>query len=476
MKTNKSIFVSLAALIIILLGAVEPRVVNANDADRQVLRERLEFWYVADGTTTPRPAPEILDNDDVARGTEEGAFWSNPSVSGLHGLVRSLLRGSADGGDDRLQHFVRRAIEITPGDGRVRIVMFDDVTQPMSPAATVRGNWGGCPQPNGFMWPCATHYDPNNVHTGAMWLGANYFSNSTPAKLGTFLHELMHTQDRTDGRPHLFTVGGTNYRYGTDGRHFGVEVIPNRAMTYKEGIANAMRLMYDAAASRRYMELVANNDFLWVERAGPPAGSGISPDAWLHAQLTAAGVTPDTVPESLRSRLRRDLVENYDAYRIHNLPPRFVLHNEYIIALIISVYTEYVDPSRFFNGLRSTNDALYQASGSGLAVLFEVLSNAGLPAGTTLADVSRASYQGQQSHMLPLAFSDYFTGFRSTSKAEFESLFENLLPQGWIDLYWDVHRDAVRAAVSAPSATHAASRDDLTSVAMALGLTQSRSD
>jgi len=55
-------------------------------------------------------------------------------------------------------------------------------------------------------------------------------------------------------------------------------------------------------------------------------------------------------------------------------------------------------------------------------------------------------------------------------------LFENLLPDGWINLYWDTHRDAARAAVTAPSAAHAASRDDLTTLAMTLGLNESRPD
>lgn len=476
MQRVNSITVNILVLLLFIVGAVGSPIVHATEDDRNILRDRLAFWYVADGTTTPRPAAEVLDNTAVAQGNESGDFWSNSGIPGLHGLVRSLLRAPDNGGDQQLQHFVRQTIDITPGNGRVRIVMFDDVAQPMTPAATVRLNWGGCPQPNGYMWPCATHYDPSNAHTGAMWLGAHYFATTNQAKLGTFLHELVHTQDRTDGRPHLFTVGNTNYRYGADGRHYGVELVPNRAMTYKEGIANAIRLMYDGAAARRYIDLVANDDFLWVEKAAPPAGSGIHPDAWLHAQLTAAGVSPDPVPEALRNRLRDDLVNNYDAYRIHNLPPRFVVHNEYILALIISTYTEYVDPARFFNGLRSTNSALFEASGSGLAVLFETLCNAGLPAGTTLADVSRTSYAEQQSHMLPLAYADYFTGFRTGSKTEFASLFENLLPQGWINLYWDIHRPTARAAVTAPSAAHAASREDLTSLAMALGLSQSRPD
>lgn len=476
MTSANRIIVRIFALVLLMATGAWSALSVASEEDRRVLQERLEFWYVADGTATPRPAPQVLDNEAIATGTESGDFWNNSGIGGLHGLVRSLLRASDNGGDDQLQHYVRQTIDITPGNGRVRVVLFDDVAQPMSPAATVRANWGGCPQPNGYMWPCATHYDPDNAHTGAMWLGAHYFSTTNRSKLGTFLHELIHTQDRTDGRPHLFTVGNTNYRYGADGRHYGVELVPNRAMTYKEGIANAIRLMYDGAASQRYMDLVANNDFLWVEKATPPAGSGIHPDAWLHGQLTAAGVSPDPVPEALRNRLRDDLVNNYDAYRIHSLPPRFVVHNEYILALIISAYTNYVDPVRFFNGLQSTNNALFRASGSGLAVLFETLCTAGLPDGTTLTDVARASYAGQQSHMLPLAYADYFTGFRTTSKAEFETLFENLLPQGWIDLYWDIHRPTARGAVTAPSASHAASRDDLTSLAMALGLNQSRPD
>jgi len=476
MNTLIHALVRLLAITLVLSALSWADTARASAENRQVLRDRIDFWYVADGRTTPRPAPEILDNGDIATGTETGAFWSNARISGLHGLVRSLLRDPGNGGDELLQQFVRQTIDITPGTGKVRVVMFDDVTQAMQPRATVRANWGGCPQPNGSMWPCATRYGPERTPIGAMWLGANYFATTNQSKLSTFLHELMHTQDGTDGRAHLFTVGSRTYRYGADGTHYSTELVPNRAMTYKEGIANAIRLMYHGSASRRYLDLVANNDFLWVERTEPPAGSGIHPDAWLHRQLTAAGVTPDTVPADLLSRLRSELVDNCDAYRIHHLPPRFVLHNEYILALIVSEYTRYVDPIRFFNGIRETNDALFQASGSGLAVLFDVLCHAGLPDGTTLADVSRASYAGQQSHMLPLAYADYFTGFRTTSKSEFAELFENLLPQGWINLYWDVHRDTARTAVQAPSAAHAARDNDLTALAMALGLNQSRPD
>lgn len=468
--------VRLLSIVLVVSALLWADTARSSDENRQVLRDRIEFWYVADGRTTPPPAPEILDNAAIATGTETGAFWSNARIGGLHGLVRSLLRDPGHGGDELLQHFVRQTIDITPGAGRVRVVMFDDVTQTMLPRSTVEANWEGCPQANGRMWPCAMRYGPESTPIGTMWLGAHYFATTDQAKLGTFLHELMHTQDGTDGRAHLFSLADRTFRYGADDTHWDVELVPNRAMTYTEGIANAIQLMYHGSASRYYFNLVANNIFLWVERAEPPAGSGIHPDAWLHRQLTAAGVTPDTVPAEVRNQLPSELVDQYHAYRIHNLPPRFVLHNEYILALIISEYTRYVDPIRFFNGIRETNDALFQASGSGLAVLFDVLCHAGLPAGTTLADVSRASYAGQQSHMLPLAYADYFTGFRSASKAEFSELFENLLPQGWIDLYWDIHRDTARATVQAPSATYAARDDDLTSLAMALGLNQSQPD
>lgn len=460
------------ALLVLFLAVSWHSPAQAN----QVLRDRLEFWYIADGTQTPRPAPQTLNNEQISQGTENGAFWNNAQVSGLQALVRSLLRPSNNGGDAQLQYIASRIISITPGSGKVRVVLFDDASQPMSPAATVRSNWGGCPKPNGSMWPCARHYSAQRSIVGAIWLGANYFASTNRSKLGTFLHELTHTQDATDGRPHLFTVGNRTYRYGADGTHYGVELIPNRAMTYKEGIANAIRLLYDNGRRARYFGLVANNDFLWVERTEPPANSGIHPDAWLHRQLTQAGISPDTVPADLLSRLRRELRDNYVAYRIHNLPPRFVLHNEYVLALIIAEYLDYVDPQRFFTGLRDVNDALYQASGSGIAVLFESLSNAGLPQGTTLEDVSRASYAGQQSHMLPLAFADYFTGFRTNSKQEFAALFESMLSQQWLDLYWDVHRQTARSAVTGASAGHPASREDLITLAMALGLNRSEPD
>lgn len=466
---------SLPLLLALAAGSLLPsNPAMANNADRQVLRDRLEFHYVANGNTTPRPAAEILNNSQIHGGTESGNFWSNASVAGLQGIVRALLRDNSNGGNDMLQYYVRRVVEINPGARKIKVVLFDDVSQTLNRSQT-RSNWGGCIKSNGRAWPCATHY-PSGTFGGAMWLGAHYFRTASTSKMGTFLHETMHTQDRTDGRAHLFTVGGRSYRYGSDQSHYGVELVPNRAMTYKEGIANALRLRYDNRSEQRYFELFASNDFLWVERGGPPAGSGVSADAWLHSQLTAAGVSPDTVPADLRARLTPNLVNNYDAYRFHRLPPRFVLHNEYVLAMIMDKYMDHVDPSRFFSGLSQVNDALFRVSGSGIAVLFEALCNAGLPTGSSLAEVSGSSVTSEHGYVLPLAYADYFTGFRSANKAEFASLFENLLPDGWINLYWDTHRTTARGAVTAPSAAHRAQRSELTDIAIALGLRQSRQD
>jgi len=316
-----------------------------------------------------------------------------------------------------------------------------------------------------------------------MWLGAHYFSSGmsgtrlSRSRLSTFLHELVHTQDQTDGRAHYFTVGNRNYRYGSDGDHYNTELVPNLAMTYKEGISNAIRLLYDAAAENRYFRIFSINDFLWVEKNEPPAGSNISPDAWLYTRLTRMGIAEDTVPAALRTRLASDLLTNYAAYRFHRLPPEFLVHNEYVLAVIISKYLQHVTYERFFSAITQVNQALFQASGSGVAVLYEALCTSGLPVGVTASDISSASYPGRKTYFLPLAYADYFTGYRTTTKDQFKALFENALPNNWIDGYWDGARETVRAAV--PSYTtggRAPQQGDFTSIATALGITSSQAD
>ncbi|MGD2215911.1 MAG: hypothetical protein PVJ64_04120 [Gemmatimonadales bacterium] len=457
----------------LILTLVQAGTLNGDPAsDRQILADRLLFFYIADPNASPAEQGEALDNAAILAGTEQGAFWNDAATAPLQGLVRRLLRDARNGGDEVMQYYASRIVALSEGDRKVVIFMFNDLNQALT--ATARNNWGGCLDGNGKAWPCAAWRDADGVD-GVMWLGA--FHMRTARARSTFLHELVHTRDRTDGRAHYFTTGGVNYRYGQDQVHYGVEILPNQAMTYKEGIANAVRLLYHYRSEVQYFDLFAQNDFLWVEKAAPQAAAGVSPDVWLYNQLQAAGVAEDPVPEDLRQRLRPELVNNYAAYRFRTLPARFMMHNEYVLALILAKYAEYVSPGRLFFAIGAVSDELYLASGSGLALLFEILGELGLPEEMSL-DGLQQSYEGPKRHLLPLAFVDYFTAYKTPAndRRAFAALFEDMLPQPWVDAYVTGYQAAVRAAAPAAGGTGRPTPGDLTDIALALGIQTSEPD
>ena len=89
-----------------------------------------------------------------------------------------------------------------------------------------------------------------------MTLGQAAFNGGTAGSAtGTFIHELVRTQDRSDRREHMFTISRSSHSYGADGTHYDVEAVPNLAATYQEGIANAVMMTVDGAA-RRLLRLV----------------------------------------------------------------------------------------------------------------------------------------------------------------------------------------------------------------------------
>jgi hypothetical protein len=64
-----------------------------------------------------------------------------------------------------------------------------------------------------------------------------------------------------------------------------------------------------------------------------------------------------------------------------------------------------------------------------------------------MSAVTGVNEAGPKPYLIPLAYADYFTAYRSQSKDDYKSIFENMLPQEWVDLYWDGYKDAVRSAV-----------------------------
>lgn len=468
-------------------------------SDRDYLRGKLSFRYVHTPNSTSS-AVEVLDNAAIASGTESGTFWASPSLRGLHGLVRALLKAPGQGGDANLQNVAARTVRIL--DRPVMITLVNDMTAPLSQAAMT--HWDACDDGNGRAWPCASNAsvtDDQRAHcaqtlrrpvparqdatwAGTMTLGQAAFNGGTAGSpTGTFVHELVHTQDRSDRAAHMFLVSRREYHYGDDGTHFDIEAVPNLASTYQEGIANAVMMTMDGREARRMFDWFASNGVLMVEKTALRPGTGAgeapcwttvtspSPDIWLYNQLRAAGVrevrrSPNPFP-------------NYAYFRIRDLPPRFIVHNENIIALVFSEYARHLGLSNFMAALKANDATLFRVCASSIAQLYDRLCRAGNRGALPHASEARGLVSGDAAtprpYLIPLAYADYFTAYNATTKAEYASIFENMLPQEWVDLYWDRYKSQVRLA--APVTASSPPRPEhLTQIAIALGVNQSTAE
>jgi hypothetical protein len=463
-------------------------------ADRNTVRDLMRFYYV-EQINNATYTPVLLDNAAIMTGTETGVFWTTAAMSGPQNLVRALLKPSNSGGDGNMQRIAAKILRVL--NKPVRVNLLNDASTNVGTVA--RNRYGACVGDNNKAWPCASNMTisddraadcarilgvaaparTDNVWAGTVCMGTAYFSASGAMsfKFSTILHELVHTQDYTDGRGHLFWVGTRNYRYGADGSHFGTEAIPNRAMTYKEGIANAIRLMYDNGRLNEMFTWFASNGNLLVERAIHPPGStpsdslhrcilamAPSPDVWLYNQLTTAGITPlGQTPDGL-----------YGMFRLRSLPARFIAHNEYILALIGEEYTRHVGENKFFNAIRAVNSQGLRTSSSGYAMLFKSLCDQAIPAGTTFASLQTSSPASvPKPYLYALALLDYFTGYRANTEADFRAILEDQsYMNDWIQLYFANGKDVVRNAVPLTSPR----RENLTDIAIALGINSSSPD
>jgi len=460
----------------------------AADTDQKYLRNKISFRYV-DQPNNLAVAPEILDNIGITQGTERGTFWASSQVPKLQGMVRALLREPGKGGDSNLQYVPARIIGVL--DKPVVILLINDTAAALTSAAF--SQWEACDDGAGHAWPCAYNMatmDDSRAECakslgkaaparrdawgGQVILGETAFKDDLGWATSTFIHELVHTQDRSDGRAHMFWVSGQSYRYGADGSHFHVEAVPNLAMTYKEGIANTLRLVVNGKRREEMFNWFANDDVVLVEKALVPPGTGPgalpcftvttpSEDVWLYDQLKKAGA--------------HEIIRNpnpnpgYAAFKIRDIPPRFIVHNEYILALTFSEYARHLGLAKFMDALKTNDATLFRVSTSPVAQLYNTLCFAGLN-GRSLSSVVGVNENGPKPYLIPLAYADYFTGYKAATKAEFAAIFEGMLRSEWVDLYWDGYKDEVRAAVPI-DARHTPKFGNLTDIAIALGVNQS---
>ena len=137
----------------------------------------------------------------------------------------------------------------------------------------------------------------------------------------------------------------------------------------------------------------------------------------------------------------------YAKYRIQDLPPKYLVHNEMILAMILYSYIDHISFSRFIYQLRAANKKLYRnKDASGIGELFHAMCKSGLASNESLQGMLDAGMtpEGPKPYMLPVAYVDYFTGYRIQSVEEFAEVFENHNQmKKWVELYW-MERDNIR--------------------------------
>jgi len=459
---NEKGFLLLIILLFVLPSQRGICQMTALESDVQILTDLLDIFYVSN-PNDPTVQPILLGNKEISNGIEKGEFWVNGSIKNAQELVRSLLRDGTCGGDQPLQMYAAKIVKLT--NKPVQIWLYDDTNGPLNAVAMQLYN--PCPDMAFYIWPCANNTSEDPLWAGYMHLGAkNMDTFGLKWTKSTFLHELVHTQDQSDLRGHLFYVAGKDWSYGEDedhylikdGGHYLVEAVPNLAMTYKEGIANTFSHLYNAEEAARSFNWFANNDYLVIEMVGSGGTGAIAPDAAFLYDKIKLSAGPGL-------QLSDPAFSSYRAYKIRDLPPEFLVHNEQILALIFSEFVKYQGLSTFLQALQRSNNELLGLCASGVAVLFKRMCE----------ESAQTNRNTGKIDLLPLAYADYFTAYRSGENKElFSRFFEGMLPNQLIESYWyGKARAAVRAAAPITS-SHKPRKEDLLKIALALGITPNR--
>lgn len=447
--------------------------------DRDYIISRLRLFYIPTPNTTttiiPIPVSRVLDTT-VANifGTS-----SNNNMDQFAEFLKQLFRPVGKGGQPFLQKYTASILRLN--NKIVYMQIYNDFNTGLN--ATAVSNFNPCLGSSNEVWPCAWNLvnatdaatvKQRDTMIGYISMGEQYFrNNGITIGRRTYLHELMHTQDHSDRREHLWSVQSTgqSYSYGADNVHYFTELVPNLSATYKEGIANSFTYIYSTAEETSVKNWFAENGEFVVETT-PGGGAVATADCFYNAIKSTnppgAGRNPDA------ARFNNSIVSNYKLYRIAELPSKYIIHNEQIIGIIASKYAAKVGFDKFMAALRQTNADVTWVSTSAVAQLIKNMCIQALPAGKSISDVANSS-QAQMPYLLPMALADYFTYYRSTSEADFKAIFENLLPDAWVDLYWTGGKDFVRSAAKfnmsggKPSGTQKV-EEHLTAIATILGI------
>lgn len=251
-----------------------------------------------------------------------------------------------------------------------------------------------------------------------------------------FAHELTHTQDLSYMRWIEYRV----FHYGKDGSHFFEEAVPSLASAYKEGLANFVGWWF----ARPYLSHVAawhgTDGYVLVEKAPADATSADPSDLFIYNLLDPAKKQPVVFGD-------KNINDNYGVWKISGMPPRLLVHNEQIIALVL-FYRAMATSTGFaevMDSFKKSNAGNFRVSSSAWARLIDQLSTQLLPSTITRNNVANVS-PGRA--LLLMALCDYFTGFRAKDQAELMAMFENqAFVKDWVVAYDTSAKASVRDAV-----------------------------
>jgi hypothetical protein len=426
---------------ILLLSLYYP--VFSEVTDRDYILAKMRVFYIPNINATGSPAIYRISSNTIINSANIFGTTGNSNMDRCAQFLQQLFKPVSQGGMPDLQRYTANIMRLN--NKLVYMYLINDFSQTITTQAETR--FDICTSADRHVWPCASHFtdEPGSDSiSGNIKMGEDYFrTNGITIGRRTYLHELMHTQDPSDRREHMWysAVSNRSFSYGSDNVHYYVELTPNITATYQEGIANTFTYLYSNSERNSTLEWFAENGECVVETARPAI---VPASVWLYSLISASNPPgPGRTPTS--PRYNANIVSNYKIYRLAELPSRFILQNEKIIGIIAAEYSNKVGFTKFMRALQTTNRVVTNVSTSPIARLIENFCITALPNGLTVREVTAVS-RNQMPYLYPLALIDYFTYYRTQSKVEFRALFENLLPEVWVDLYWTAGKDIVRNA------------------------------
>lgn len=478
------------------LGSTPAITLVTEPSDLEAIRAKLRFYYVDDPTQLDVLA---LSNGTMATRSKAPAFWKDTELAPLQRLIGALVESPANGGDLKLQYFVARILRVTEDkrpilillwnerdsanldDQRIRILFkpqIDTATATVHPTAEYLPEriFGGYP----------------SLYSGVVHLGAAYFRGANwKNSLATFVHELMHTQSQalTLKSAFRFPHRRQSYRYGADGTHLGMEIIPDKRAAYAEAIADVFEFTFNAVGQTSLDNVIAElrkgafliertPDFL---RQDPTLADQFrTQDLLLYEMLLKEGKRGRPIPRNGR----------YMLYSSTDLPARYMFQNELVLAASFALADHYGAPASdpFIWAVQQANRELSHLSAnsegiSAVAVLVNHFARAlqrdEIDYSKELADLEANGIDPLKSYnyLLPLAYLDYFSWYQSKDFQDFQAafstgvssnpVFSSDIDDSLLRIYWDHFRDKVKLNVPAGRLSNV---EDARPIAWALGV------